>query len=92
MRHAIEEEEKIPLHEVTNFNEVSGLSVWSPQHSQLEVVKHPWPSFQVCEEIKAKLTSLKEVPNRIECPLIYHLDVGAMYPNIILTNRLQVQN
>lgn len=34
--------------------------------------------------------SLKEVPNRIECPLIYHLDVGAMYPNIILTNRLQV--
>lgn len=45
---------------------------------------------QVCEEIKAKLVSLKEVPNRIECPLIYHLDVGAMYPNIILTNRLQV--
>ena len=23
-------------------------------------------------------------------PLIYHLDVSAMYPNIILTNRLQV--
>nr|XP_040050680.1 LOW QUALITY PROTEIN: DNA polymerase epsilon catalytic subunit A [Gasterosteus aculeatus aculeatus] len=64
MRHAIEEEEKIPLDQVTNFNEV-------------------------CEEIKNKLTSLKEVPNRIECPLIYHLDVGAMYPNIILTNRLQ---
>uniref|UniRef100_A0AAX7U0J0 DNA polymerase epsilon catalytic subunit n=1 Tax=Astatotilapia calliptera TaxID=8154 RepID=A0AAX7U0J0_ASTCA len=64
MRHAIEEEEKIPLEQVTNFNEV-------------------------CDEIKKKLTSLKEVPNRIECPLIYHLDVGAMYPNIILTNRLQ---
>ncbi|TDH12869.1 hypothetical protein EPR50_G00050310 [Perca flavescens] len=64
MRHAIEEEEKIPLEQVTNFDEV-------------------------CEEIKKKLTSLKEVPNRIECPLIYHLDVGAMYPNIILTNRLQ---
>lgn len=46
---------------------------------------------QVCDEIKNKLTSLKEVPNRIECPLIYHLDVGAMYPNIILTNRLQVK-
>uniref|UniRef100_A0A8C9TG99 DNA polymerase epsilon catalytic subunit n=1 Tax=Scleropages formosus TaxID=113540 RepID=A0A8C9TG99_SCLFO len=44
---------------------------------------------EVCEEIKKKLISLKEVPNRIECPLIYHLDVGAMYPNIILTNRLQ---
>lgn len=64
LRHAIEEEEKIPLEEVTNFQEV-------------------------CDEIKRKLTSLKEVPNRIECPLIYHLDVGAMYPNIILTNRLQ---
>ncbi|XP_031425753.1 DNA polymerase epsilon catalytic subunit A-like [Clupea harengus] len=64
LRHAIEEEENIPLEQVTNFNEV-------------------------CEEIKKKLVSLKEVPNRIECPLIYHLDVGAMYPNIILTNRLQ---
>uniref|UniRef100_A0A3B3YXY9 DNA polymerase epsilon catalytic subunit n=1 Tax=Poecilia mexicana TaxID=48701 RepID=A0A3B3YXY9_9TELE len=64
MRHAVEEEEKIPLEQVTNFNEV-------------------------CDEIKKKLTSLKDVPNRIECPLIYHLDVGAMYPNIILTNRLQ---
>ena len=28
---------------------------------------------------------------REENPIIYHLDVGAMYPNIILTNRLQVQ-
>ncbi|KAI4894825.1 hypothetical protein NFI96_029846 [Prochilodus magdalenae] len=64
LRHAIEEEEKIPLEQVTNFSEV-------------------------CDEIKRKLISLKEVPNRIECPLIYHLDVGAMYPNIILTNRLQ---
>jgi DNA polymerase epsilon subunit 1 len=26
---------------------------------------------------------------RLEVPLIYHLDVAAMYPNIILTNRLQ---
>ncbi|CAH2294918.1 DNA polymerase epsilon catalytic subunit A [Pelobates cultripes] len=64
LRHAIEEEEKVPLEQVTNFQEV-------------------------CDEIKKKLNSLKEVPNRIECPLIYHLDVGAMYPNIILTNRLQ---
>lgn len=49
-------------------------------------------SAQVCDDIKKKLISLKEVPNRIECPLIYHLDVGAMYPNIILTNRLQVSS
>lgn len=45
----------------------------------------------MCDQIKSKLTSLRDVPNRIECPLIYHLDVGAMYPNIILTNRLQVR-
>ncbi|MEE6511690.1 hypothetical protein FKM82_018375 [Ascaphus truei] len=64
LRHAIEEEEQVPLEQVTNLQEV-------------------------CDEIKKKLNSLKEVPNRIECPLIYHLDVGAMYPNIILTNRLQ---
>uniref|UniRef100_A0A8D1TG87 DNA polymerase epsilon catalytic subunit n=1 Tax=Sus scrofa TaxID=9823 RepID=A0A8D1TG87_PIG len=64
MHHAIEEEEKVPMDQVTNFQEV-------------------------CDQIKTKLTSLKDVPNRIECPLIYHLDVGAMYPNIILTNRLQ---
>eukprot|EP00955_Chlamydomonas_euryale_P096093 364984-Chlamydomonas_euryale.AAC.2 len=29
------------------------------------------------------------VAHREETPLIYHLDVAAMYPNIILTNRLQ---
>uniref|UniRef100_A0A8C8ZA88 DNA polymerase epsilon catalytic subunit n=1 Tax=Prolemur simus TaxID=1328070 RepID=A0A8C8ZA88_PROSS len=64
VRHAVEEEEKVAVEQVTNFQEV-------------------------CDQIKTKLTSLKDVPNRIECPLIYHLDVGAMYPNIILTNRLQ---
>lgn len=44
---------------------------------------------EICTEIKEKLASLRDTPNRIENPLIYHLDVGAMYPNIILTNRLQ---
>ncbi|KRY46498.1 DNA polymerase epsilon catalytic subunit A [Trichinella britovi] len=44
---------------------------------------------EVCNEIKEKLQSLKDSPSRHETPLIYHLDVGAMYPNIILTNRLQ---
>ena len=34
---------------------------------------------------------LRDTPNRLENPIIYHLDVGAMYPNIILTNRLQVR-
>ncbi|XP_058137158.1 DNA polymerase epsilon catalytic subunit A [Dasypus novemcinctus] len=52
-------------------------------------VEHATNFQEVCDQIKGKLTSLRDVPNRIECPLIYHLDVGAMYPNIILTNRLQ---
>lgn len=41
-------------------------------------------------EILAKLTDLRDRPVREERPVIYHLDVSAMYPNIILTNRLQV--
>lgn len=64
LKYAIEEEEKIPLDMVTNFDEV-------------------------LDEIKTKLTALKDQPFRMEKPVIYHLDVGAMYPNIILTNRLQ---
>jgi len=36
-----------------------------------------------------KLEALRDDPIRKEKPFIYHLDVGAMYPNIILTNRLQ---
>ncbi|EPY23237.1 DNA polymerase epsilon catalytic subunit [Strigomonas culicis] len=45
------------------------------------------------DEIRAavvqQLTGLRDHPRQQEKPLIYHLDVGAMYPNIILTNRLQ---
>jgi len=40
-------------------------------------------------EIVRKLEGLRDAPKRDEFPLIYHLDVAAMYPNIILTNRLQ---
>lgn len=40
-------------------------------------------------DIIAKLCRLRDHPKQQEFPLIYHLDVGAMYPNIILTNRLQ---
>eukprot|EP00915_Cephaloidophora_sp_WS-2016_P002313 GHVH01003096.1.p1 GENE.GHVH01003096.1~~GHVH01003096.1.p1 ORF type:complete len:2649 (-),score=391.16 GHVH01003096.1:322-8268(-) len=40
-------------------------------------------------DIIEKLERLKSTP-QLHCePLIYHLDVGAMYPNIILSNRLQ---
>ena len=50
----------------------------------------PWQGtamLQVREEIRTQLQALRDTPNREECPLIYHLDVAAMYPNIILTNR-----
>ncbi|KAK4884405.1 hypothetical protein RN001_000676 [Aquatica leii] len=43
----------------------------------------------IIDEIANKLNGLKSQPMRLERPLIYHLDVGAMYPNVILTNRLQ---
>lgn len=42
---------------------------------------------EVRDAIQAALEGLRDTPNREECPLIYHLDVAAMYPNIILTNR-----
>lgn len=44
---------------------------------------------EVKQAIVEKLEMLRDCPNREEHPVIYHLDVGAMYPNIILTNRLQ---
>ncbi|PWA94332.1 DNA polymerase epsilon catalytic subunit [Artemisia annua] len=44
---------------------------------------------EVKKAIMEKLIMLRDEPTREECPLIYHLDVAAMYPNIILTNRLQ---
>ncbi|WIA29248.1 hypothetical protein OEZ86_011756 [Tetradesmus obliquus] len=44
---------------------------------------------EVKKDIREQLEALRDAPNREEVPLIYHLDVAAMYPNIILTNRLQ---
>lgn len=44
---------------------------------------------EVKNAIMEKLVRLRDEPIREEPPLIYHLDVAAMYPNIILTNRLQ---
>ena len=48
--------------------------------------------IQVCGDVVEKLSMLRDCPNRLENPIIYHLDVAAMYPNIILTNRLQVSS
>lgn len=44
---------------------------------------------EVRDQIASQLLQLKETPNRLERPLIYHLDVASMYPNIMTTNRLQ---
>ncbi len=45
------------------------------------------------DEIKAQIQEALELmrdnPSRQDKPLIYHLDVAAMYPNIMLSNRLQ---
>ena len=44
---------------------------------------------QIRDEIVAALQGIKaRCPNLEEEPLIYHVDVAAMYPNIILSNRL----
>lgn len=44
---------------------------------------------QVKAEIKSALELMRDNPARFDKPLIYHLDVAAMYPNIMLSNRLQ---
>jgi DNA polymerase epsilon subunit 1 len=45
------------------------------------------------DEVKAQITAaleeMRDSPLRLDKPLIYHLDVAAMYPNIMLSNRLQ---
>ncbi|GAA5871954.1 hypothetical protein JCM8547_006199 [Rhodosporidiobolus lusitaniae] len=44
---------------------------------------------EVKDEITRQLEALRDEPLRQDTPLIYHLDVAAMYPNIMLSNRLQ---
>lgn len=44
---------------------------------------------EVKGQIQAALEDLRDRPARMDKPLIYHLDVAAMYPNIMLSNRLQ---
>lgn len=44
---------------------------------------------EVKGQIQAQLEDLRDNPMRQDKPLIYHLDVAAMYPNIMLSNRLQ---
>ncbi|ELU04510.1 hypothetical protein CAPTEDRAFT_97442, partial [Capitella teleta] len=62
-------------------------------HAITEEEKIPLDSVtnfkEICDDVTEKLSVLRDCPNRLESPIIYHLDVAAMYPNIILTNRLQ---
>lgn len=44
---------------------------------------------EIKQDITSKLLELKQNNNRSELPLIYHVDVASMYPNIMTTNRLQ---
>jgi len=53
--------------------------------SRMEVLNYDEVRDQIIEELEL----LRDTPVRMEKPTIYHLDVAAMYPNIILTNRLQ---
>jgi DNA polymerase epsilon subunit 1 len=50
-----------------------------------EIINYDTIKQQILERLKALFHS----PKRKERPVIYHVDVAAMYPNIILTNRLQ---
>ncbi|EME32355.1 DNA polymerase epsilon subunit 1 [Galdieria sulphuraria] len=44
---------------------------------------------QLSSSLTESLKALKHTHAFNDFPVIYHLDVGAMYPNVILTNRLQ---
>ncbi|KAJ6626952.1 hypothetical protein B0H10DRAFT_1997385 [Mycena sp. CBHHK59/15] len=44
---------------------------------------------EVKDGIQKALELMRDNPLRMDNPLIYHLDVAAMYPNIMLSNRLQ---
>ncbi|KNH09590.1 DNA replication licensing factor [Perkinsela sp. CCAP 1560/4] len=58
--------------------------------SYMDFVKRTVKDYEsVKGEIKGMLEALRNTTSISEYPNILHLDVSAMYPNIILTNRLQ---
>ncbi|VDL61470.1 unnamed protein product [Hymenolepis diminuta] len=71
------------------LTETISLELNAKDSSLLESLVDPESFNEVCSQVEAVLENLSEMPSRVECPVIVHLDVGAMYPNIILTNRLQ---
>ncbi|KAJ9116229.1 DNA polymerase epsilon catalytic subunit [Naganishia onofrii] len=63
------------------------------QFSIVEEGGHTMDDIDNYDEVKGQiqqaLETMRDNPNRFDKPLIYHLDVAAMYPNIMLSNRLQ---
>lgn len=70
-------------------NEVEDTMQYAIEHEEGVPIDMVTNFQEICDEIKETLKEIQQHPNRVENPKIYHLDVGAMYPNIILTNRLQ---
>ena len=90
MTFAIEVEGGIDRRKITNYDEVSRYILFRQGHaSRARPPSHITPLPQIKAEIVEKLELLRDRPKRMETPYVYHIDVGAMYPNIILTNRLQ---
>ena len=61
-------------------------SIETESHSKVENVTN---FDEIKDQITKELLKLKDEPKRDEYPLIYHVDVASMYPNIMATNRLQ---
>jgi len=60
---------------------------------EIELGGTPKSEVENYDEIKGKIiaqltTIMGQCPSMEAEPLIYHIDVAAMYPNIILSNRL----
>jgi DNA polymerase epsilon subunit 1 len=56
----------------------------------MNLTKDQVPNFdEIKGQIQGILEEMRDNPVRTDNPLIYHLDVAAMYPNIMLSNRLQ---
>lgn len=96
LRFAIEVEGKLDFDSVNNYDEVkvrqyNGELLCCCSQREKKSLTRPscFSASNTQTLILDALRDLRRTPNRVERPLIYHLDVAAMYPNIILTNRLQ---
>ena len=90
LRYGIVEEQGVNLTDLQDYEEVRGqICERCAQDLMGQSNFCVLMCFLWCVLISRRLEDLRNQPSRLEKPLIYHLDVSAMYPNIILTNRLQ---